>query len=224
MFRYSITIVFCLLIFCPLSLACDLAYDVRSADLVSELCVTIEKRAEGTTYRSIYRNVKQVYHYNIDGAMTGWEYADSQEDTHLKATRNAHEIMVRGTSRGKQVNKFLAAGSRVWLQNSEFGLLDFLRSKKETKDFIMIAPEDLTIKRFRATRAGEEDISWNDRKIRVVKSTARLRGVLSLFWQATYWHRFPDMTFLRYKADGMPGVPKVDIQLVREKSGKLAEQ
>jgi hypothetical protein len=47
--------------------------------------------------------------------------------------------------------------------------------------------------------------------------TARLRGFLSLFWQSTYWHRLPEMTFVRYKADGLPGVPAVDIRLVGEK-------
>jgi hypothetical protein len=115
------------------------------------------------------------------------------------------------------VNTSLEAGDRIWLQNSEFGLLDFLRANEKSKDFIVVAPEDLSIKKLRATRAAEEKIAWNGQQIRAVKLTARLRGFLSLFWQSTYWHRLPEMTFVRYKADGLPGVPAVDIRLVGEK-------
>ena len=81
----------------------------------------------------------------------------------------------------------------------------------------MVSPEDLSIKKILANQAVTEEITWNDQKIEVVKLTARLRGFLSLFWQAIYWYRWPELTFLRYKADGLPGVPKVDILLVREK-------
>ena len=199
-------------------LACDLVYEVRSDDNVSELCVTIEKNVDGITYRSTYRDVKQLYHYNIDNSMMRWEYVDSGANTDISASRNGSEILIRGTSQGQSVNKSLTAGDQVWLQNSEFGLLDYLKSKEKNEEFIVIAPEDLSIKKFRATREADEEISWKDKKIRAVKLTARLRGLLSLFWQATYWHRLPELTFLRYKADGLPGVPKVDIQLVREKN------
>ncbi len=198
-------------------LACDLAYDVRSEDLVSELCVAIEKDTDGITYRSTYRDVKQLYFYNSDGAMVRWEYADSAENTDFKAERNDGTITIRGISKGEPINKSLKAGEKVWLQNSEFGLLDFLNSKEESKDFIVVAPEDLTIKKLRATRAAEAEITWNGQQIRAIKMTVRLRGLLSLFWQSTYWHRLPEMTFVRYKADGLPGVPAVDIQLVQEK-------
>ena len=206
-----------LLIISTESLACDLVYEVRSDDLVSELCVTIEKNANGMTYRTTYRDVKQIYKYNSDGAMMRWEYADSGENTDFKAERTAAEIVIRGLSKGQPVNKSLEAGDRIWLQNSEFGLLDFLRANEKSKDFIVVAPEDLSIKKLRATRAADEEITWTDQQIRTVKTTARLRGFLSLFWQSTYWHRLPEMTFVRYKADGLPGVPAVDIQLVKEK-------
>jgi hypothetical protein len=81
----------------------------------------------------------------------------------------------------------------------------------------VIAPEDLSIKKLRVTREAEEEISWKEQNVQIVRLKARLTGFLSLFWQPTYWHRLPDLTFLRYKADGLPGVPEVDIQLVREK-------
>ncbi len=206
-----------LLLMCTESFACELTYEVRSDDLVSELCITIEKNANGITYRSTYRDVKQLYYYKSDGSMVRWEYADSGENTDFKAERNAGDIIIRGISKGQAVNKSLEAGDRIWLQNSEFGLLDFLKANEKSKDFIVVAPEDLSIKKFRATRAPEEEITWNGQQIRAVKMTARLRGFLSLFWQSTYWHRLPEMTFVRYKADGLPGVPAVDIELVQEK-------
>lgn len=217
MLKFAITLLAAALLFEGFgSLACDLVYEVRSGDEVSDLCVTIEKRAGGITYRSTYRDVKQLYDYNADGAMMRWEYADSSENTDFKAERKAGEIIIRGMSQGQPVNKSLKAGERVWLQNSEFGLLDFLKANEKSKDFIVIAPEDLSIKKLRATRGAEEEITLKDKKFNAVKMTARLRGFLSLFWQSTYWHRLPEMTFLRYKADGLPGVPAVDIQLVQE--------
>ena len=200
-----------------LSFACDLVYEVRSGDEVSELCVTIEKNMRGTTYRSTFRDVKQLYYYNTENSLTRWEYAESGANTDFRADRNGDKIIFRGISSGRPLNKSLIVGEEIWLQNSEFGLLDFLTSKKKSKEFIVVAPEDLSIKKILATQAVTEEIAWNDQKIEVVKLTARLRGFLSLIWRATYWYRSPEMTFLRYKADGLPGVPKVDILLVREK-------
>ena len=210
-------------IFAPLFLAntpcfaCDLVYAVHRGDDVSELCVTIEKQTDGTTYRSIFRDVKQLYHYNIENLMTRWEYANNGAKTDFKAERRSDQILIRGTLNGQPLNKSLKVGQEAWLQNSEFGLLAFLTSKEKSKEFIVVAPEDLSIKKIRATRSETEAILWNDQKINVVKLTARLRGLFSLIWQATYWYQSTENTFLRYKADGLPGIPKVDILLVGEK-------
>ena len=218
MIRSAIILVLALLFMISTpSFACDLVYEIRRDDDVSELCVTIEKNTRGTTYRSTFRDVKQLYHYNTENSLTRWEYAESGANTDFKADRKEDEILFRGISNGQPLNKSLAVGEEIWLQNSEFGLLEFLTSEEKSKEFIVVAPEDLSIKKILATQAVTEEIAWNDQKIAVVKLTARLRGFLSLFWQAIYWYRWPELTFLRYKADGLPGVPKVDILLVREK-------
>ena len=94
MLRFTIAFISALL---PLigtgSLACDLVYEVRSDDDVSELCVTVEKNADGITYRSTYRDVTQLYYYNSDNSLMRWEYADSGANTDLEASRNAGEIL-----------------------------------------------------------------------------------------------------------------------------------
>ena len=217
MVRTAIIIIFKLLfLLITSSYACDLVYEVRREDDISELCVTIEKNTHGTTYRSTFRDVKQLYHYNTENSLTRWEYVESAANTDFKADRKGSEIHFLGISNGQPLNKLLAVGEEIWLQNSEFGLLEFLSSKEKGKEFIVISPDDLSINKMHATQALTEEITWNDQKIAAVKLTARLRGLLSLLWQATYWYRSPEMTFLRYKADGLPGVPKVDILLVRE--------
>lgn len=156
MLRYVITFISALLIFViPGSRACDLVYEVRSDDDVSELCVTIEKNTDGITYRSTYRDVKQLYYYNTDNSLMRWEYADIGAQTDFQASRIEGEILIRGRSRGQLVNKSLSAGNQVWLQNSEFGLLEFLKTQEKSKEFMMIAPEDLSIKKFGASRGGK---------------------------------------------------------------------
>ena len=205
------------LFFNPLSFACDWVYEVRSDDDVAELCVTSERSQDGITYRSTYKDVKQLYHYDSDNGLQRWEYTNSGDQSAFKAKRDNGEILVRGTSQGQPVNKTLTVDDAIWLQNSEFGLLEFLKTDDKSKDFIVITPEDLSITKFRVTREAGEELSWKGNKIRGVKLKARLRGFLSLFWQATYWYRIPEMTFLRYKAEGLPGVPKADIELVQEK-------
>ncbi len=215
---FAVSMIFAVsLFFNPLSLACDWVYEVRSDDDVAELCVTLERSPAGITYRSTYKDVKQLYHYNSDNILLRWEYTDSRDQSAFKAKRDKGEILVRGTSQGQPVNKALTVGDAIWLQNSEFGLQEFLKTDDKNKDFIVITPEDLSVNKFRATREAGEEISWEGNKIRVVKLKARLRGFLSIFWQATYWYRMPEMTFLRYKAEGLPGVPKADIELVQEK-------
>lgn len=218
MIRSALILIFALLFLISTpSFACDLVYEVRRDDDVSELCLTIDKNMRGTTYRSTFWDVRQLYHYNTKNSLTRWEYSESGANTDFKADRNGYEIIFRGISNGQPLNKSLAVGEEIWLQNSEFGLLAFLTSKEKSKKFIVVAPEDLSIKKIFAAQPVTEEIAWNDQKIAVVKLTARLRGFLSFLWQATYWYRLPEMTFLRYKADGLPGVPKVDILLIREK-------
>ena len=205
------------LFFNPLSLSCDWVYEVRSDDDVAELCVTLERSPDGIIYRSTYKDVKQLYHYNSENILLRWEYTDSGDQSAFTAKREKSKILVSGTSQGQLVNKSLTVDDAVWLQNSEFGLQEFLKTDDKNKDFIVITPEDLSVNKFRATREAGEEISWKSNKIRVAKLKARLRGFLSIFWQATYWYRMPEMTFLRYKAEGLPGVPKADIELVQEK-------
>jgi hypothetical protein len=220
MLKRSITIVFQLLFLVnSTGFACDLVYDVHNHDDISGLCVTIEKNKDGTTYRSTYRDVRQLYHYDKDNLLTQWEYADKGADTDFKASRNADLITVRGTSNGQPLNTSLTVGDEIWLQNSEFGLLGFLNSKEKSKEFIVVSPEDLSINKVQAIRTASE-ITWNGQRIKIIELTARLRGFMSLFWKAVYWYRLPEMTFLRYKADGLPGVPEVDIRLVKEKDAR----
>jgi len=149
----------------PGSRACDLVYEVRSDDNVSELCVTIEKNTDGITYRSTYRDVNQLYYYNADNSLMRWEYTDSGAQTDFSVNRREGEFIIQGRSRGQTVNKSLSAGNQVWLQNSEFGLLEFLKTQEKSKEFVMIAPEDLSIKKFKASRGAEEEIVWQDKKI-----------------------------------------------------------
>ena len=217
MLKRSIIVIFQLLFLVNSTcFACDLVFDVQSNDDASELCVTIDKKQDGITYRSVYRDVRQLYHYDNNNLLSRWEYENKTAGTTFTASRKKDEIIVRGTSNGQTLNKSLAVGNEIWLQNSEFGLLDFLNSKAKSKEFIVISPEDLSVNKVLATRSTSE-ISWNGQKIKIIELSARLRGFMSIFWKAVYWYRLPEMTFLRYSADGLPGVPKVDIRLVKEK-------
>lgn len=193
----------------------DLLYEVRSNQDSSTLCVTIAKKTDGVTYRSTFRGVTQLYHYKADHYLTIWEYADSGNNSDFKADRNGSEIRIRGRLNGRPLDKSLVVGQQVWMQNSEFGLLEFLQSTEKSKDFIVVTPEDLSVIKVRATRSTAE-VVWEGQQMTVVVLTARLRGFLSFFWEATYWYRVPDLTFLRYSADGLPGFPKVEILLVQE--------
>ena len=73
MIRSAIILIFALLFLISTpSFACDLVYEVRGDDDVSELCVTVEKNTRGTTYRSTFRDVKQLYHYNTQKFIEGF--------------------------------------------------------------------------------------------------------------------------------------------------------
>jgi hypothetical protein len=107
--RSAIILIFALLfLISKPSFACDLVYEVRGDDDVSELIVTIEKNTRGTTYRSTFRDVKQLYHYNTENSLTRWEYAESGANTDFKADRNGDEILFRGISNGQPLNISLA--------------------------------------------------------------------------------------------------------------------
>lgn len=106
-------------------------------------------------------------------------------------------------------------GEQSWLQNSEFGLLDFIQSAQKQMDFVVIKPDDLSVNRLKVRKGPKEEIDFRGERVNTLMLNATPPGLLSILWQATNWYRIPDYLFLRYETKGAPGLPHTTIELDR---------
>jgi hypothetical protein len=130
--------------------------------------------------------------------------------------REGTRINVTGTLNGKPVLKVLKVPDYIWGQNSEFALMDFVKSGRRQEDFFVVKPDDLSVNKMRMLKEETEEIIFNGKMIKTVRYKAQLHGLLALLWQAHYWYRLSDNQFILYKTEGALGIPASEIRLINE--------
>jgi hypothetical protein len=199
-----------------LAFAETLFYEVKNEETVSSLAIEIRKDEDGGhVYLSELGSVRQYYRYDENNTLTEWRFSDEDDETEFTALRKGGEIAVTGFRRGEPFSQTLSVGEQDWLQNSEFGLLEFIRSAKNQMDFVVIKPDDLSINRLKVRKGSREKISYRGERVSALRLKATPPGLLSILWQAEYWYMEPDYLFIRYEAKGAPGLPNTTIELDR---------
>jgi hypothetical protein len=196
--------------------AAELLYQIETDDSSDSFYLTITENEDGTTYLSRYQSLTQVYMYDRQRRTVEWQYQDTKTSTSYTAVRNGTRILVTGMLNGESIEKELAVPAYIWGQNSEYALLDFVKSGQRSTEFFVIKPGDLSVNKMKFRREGSEEILHNGTMVNTVRYKAQLQGLLSLLWQAHYWYRLPDYGFILYKTSGAPGIPATEIRLVSE--------
>jgi hypothetical protein len=199
-----------------LAFAETLFYAVKDEETVSSLEIKIRKDDDGGhVYLSKLGSVQQYYRYDENNTLTEWRFSDKEDETEFTALSRGGEIAVTGFRRGEPFSQTLSVGEQAWLQNSEFGLLEFIRSAKNQMDFVVIKPDDLSVNRLKVRKGAREKINYRGERVSALRLKATPPGLLSVLWQAEYWYRVPDYLFIRYETKGAPGLPHTIIELDR---------
>lgn len=198
----------------PAVRAAEYVFEVEAGGSTSRLVIREETRNGERTYVSKTGDLEQFYRYDGQNRLAEWRFSMPGKNTDFTAKREGGNVVVRGTLRGDTVEKTIRSGAEPWFQNSEFGLLPFVRAPEKTIDFFAVEPEGLKRVVFRARKIEGETVEWGGRSVETIRVKAHLQGPLSLVWSATYWYAVPGLTFIRYRASGGGGTPKTDIRLL----------
>ena len=102
--------------------------------------------------------------------------------------RDGNILKVKGTLKGKTLNKHYRIDKSPWYAIPEISLKHFVLSGKKEKVFWAIRSTDFSVFKMRAIREKTETVKVNGKKVKALKVRMTLASrFLSLFWSGYYW-------------------------------------
>jgi hypothetical protein len=199
--------------------ALTLTYELLNEGETFMLYIDVQSEGRDRVYRSKMESIEQYYRYSPENQLVEWRYRDSANSTEYRALRKGDLIQVEGLLQGEELKTSFELESRPWLQNSEFGFAEFIESDERQMDFVFVKPDDVSLTRFRVKKGGTVKIPYGGGEVEALQLKANPPGILAALWHAYYWYSLPDHEFIKYKAEGAPGLPQTEIELVGRSGG-----
>jgi hypothetical protein len=150
-----------------------------------------------------------------EGETQRWHYV-KRPDTDVRAERDGDRLHFTGRMAGKAIDRIQPIDGRPWLQPLSFSLRQLADGDQQTANFWTIRPDTLEVLAMQAEKAGSEQIVADSGIAHLAnKVVIRPGGLLAPLWQAEYWFRQGDNTFLQYRGThGPPGTSETRICLI----------
>lgn len=144
--------------------------------------------------------------------------SDPLAGSQFTAVREGRAIRVVGRIRGRQVDRLQRIDASPWLCLVELSLGRYMAAEGAAPfAFWVLDSATGEPHKLSAQRVGRESLDTPAGPVDAVRVRFTIPGVSALFWNATWWFRAADGTFLRYEMPrGMPGTPKTVLELVAE--------
>ncbi|MCP5050595.1 MAG: hypothetical protein GY940_25750 [bacterium] len=204
-------------------------YEEQTEQQVDTHRFTIESRGNGYTIQLTTEKDSHKIHQNflVDDKLAtwNWNYHAPHKKTKISASRNGTQITLKGTDKGKPIEKTFDINQLPWNQTFNIGLERFALSdgKKKSMRFWAIGTSgmgNMKSTKFKVKWKKTETITLTpgNPPVEAVYMTISLSGILSMFWTGKYWYRKSDGVFLRYKGKNKSGAPVSVMKLVSEDS------
>lgn len=138
-------------------------------------------------------------------SLTSWQYVRPEDDTDFQAVLEDGNIIIKGSFRGKNVDKCLKLGDGLWYQLGEMNLCAFVKSELEEILFYSIGTGNnrgaMTLGEFAAKKVAEETIEVKGKNVDCV----RVEVVLTMFafaWTGLYWYEKETGLFVKSATKG----------------------
>jgi hypothetical protein len=201
----------------------SLRYREAAGDQVRVRRFSVEPSGERVSVQSSVEGKMFFTECDISGDTRRWQVDADESD--FQAVRSGNTIAISGTARGKSVDKKLTKDERPWFQSLYYSLSRFVVSDKESLEFWMIRPDNLSLVRLRAEKEGVETIRIHGRAESVQKVRLEPAGLFSYIWHGYYWYRKEDGVLLQYKdMKALPGRNKLSVRLCRTSKDPEADQ
>jgi hypothetical protein len=153
-----------------------------------------------------------------DLSTRSWTMERLSDSTKMRFVREGRTIKAEGIFQGKPFRKTFQIDDDPWVEFHELGLDGFAAADRTAITFWTIDRRNLNLVKFRAEKAGEEEIEAGGVRQGAVKAKLSLTGVLSVLgWRAWFWLRAGDGRYLRLEAPGLTPADKPSlVSLVRE--------
>jgi hypothetical protein len=224
-FFKSVTAWACLLVPALLAGADTLTYRETEGDSVTTHVLDITPEPPGyridLSSRGSCGTVRQGFLTTSDLVTREWTFSDPSRQMELAAAIAGDAIVLRGSVRGKKVEKSFAAAGPPWNQLFQMGLGPFALGEDGRWQFRSIGtqgPGELKIGKFTVRRQEMEKIMLSGKEFSAIHLRVSLGGLLAIFWHGDYWYRLSDGRFLRYRGKNRSGGPIAVSELVGEEA------
>ena len=194
-------------------------YVSTTADHAHDIMVTKEKTGGNNVLTLEEYKLYSEHVFDPSIGTEQWALRDDKSDHDFVAKREGDLIRIRGTFRGKPVDKEVDIDDDVWFNKLDHGLSAFAVSDRQEISFwVLKLLSDLDPIKMTAEKEGVERIKVGGKSYEAVKVKLVLdHFILSKLWSAQCWYRTSDGLFLRYQgANGRPGTPVTTIDLKEE--------
>ena len=146
-----------------------------------------------------------------------WSLDNPEQQTSVKARREADRIILTGHWHGERIDKQLRIDAAPWYQAMSLSLRTFLASSQDSLEFWTLRPDKLQPLKLRVTKKELETVQIEGQPVEAQRLEVRLTGLGSLLGHSLYWFRPSDGLFLKYQGpNGMPGLATTTITLEKE--------
>ena len=131
-----------------------------------------------------------------------WHVVDDQRKTDYTGERKGNELFISGLFSGIQIQKIIQLDDKAFYYNPKFGLVDFIRSKKESETFWGFRHDELKVYPMKAINEGVEVILVGGEDVEAIKVYWTVNDFRSTFFKRTYWFRKSDGMYVKQKVSG----------------------
>ena len=162
---------------------------------------------------------RDVTRINQELATRSWSVKDPAANTDITVTRRDNDLIMRGTFKGKNLNKSVPIDGAPWYQALSVSLQQFTNPNISFREFWSVRPDTLDVHKLEVIPAGEDALELEGSVTPALKLKIQLPGFKAMFWSCHYWLRKEDGLFIRYEGpSGPPGWPETIVELIDNES------
>jgi hypothetical protein len=123
-----------------------------------------------------------------DTGTVSWQQAIPAEGTDFGAERAGTTVRVKGTFKGRKIEKEIRIDAAPWYQVFGPLIAELLPAGSSQREFWVMNWDDLSAHRMMVRRAGRERITVNGAATDALKIHFSPAGALAPFWGADFWY------------------------------------
>ena len=182
-------------------------YDPQTGEIINRFHALVEDAPSGG-YKVHWISeegdfkIEEDYVLGQDYETLWWHVVDDQRKTDYIGERKGNELLINVLFLGIKIQKTIQLDDKAFYYNPKFGLVDFIRSEKESETFWGFRHDELKVYPMKAINKGVEVISVGGEDVEAIKVYWTVNDFRSTFFKRIYWFRKSDGLYIKQKVGG----------------------